>query len=68
MNVQKEGEAFVWIASERERIAAGTGLIDREARRQLLWWLTRAGVSKALKKAGVKPGDRVRLGELEWEW
>ena len=30
--------------------------------------LQRLGVSKALEKAGVKPGDRVRCGNLEWEW
>ncbi|MEE8194118.1 MAG: GTPase ObgE [Dehalococcoidales bacterium] len=68
IRVRKEDDAFVIAAPELERIAAGTDLRDLEARRQLLMWLTRAGVSKALKKAGVKPGDRVRLGELEWEW
>jgi hypothetical protein len=26
------------------------------------------GVSRALEKAGVKPGDRVRCGSLEWDW
>ena len=66
--VRKEDDAFVLAAPELERIAAGTDLRDIEARRQLLMWLTRAGLSQALKKAGAKPGDRVRLGELEWEW
>ena len=26
------------------------------------------GLKKALEKAGVKPGDRIRCGNLEWEW
>ncbi len=68
ISVHKEGGAFVVAAPELERIAAGTDLRDLEARRQLQMWLTRAGLSRALKKAGAKPGDRVRLGELEWEW
>ena len=68
VGVHKEGDTFVVVAPELERIVAGTDARDLEARRQLLGWLTRAGVSWALKKAGVKPGDRVRLGELEWEW
>jgi len=28
----------------------------------------RLGVDKALEKAGIKPGDKVRCGSLEWEW
>jgi GTP-binding protein len=68
ISVHKEGDAFVVAAPELERITAGTDLRDLEARRQLLGWLTRAGVRRALERAGVKPGDRVRLGELEWEW
>jgi Obg family GTPase CgtA-like protein len=30
--------------------------------------LDRLGVSQALKKAGAKPGSKVRCGKLEWEW
>ncbi len=30
--------------------------------------LKRIGVDRALKKAGIKPGDRVRCGEFEFEW
>lgn len=68
IGVHKEDDTFVVAAPDLERVAAGTDLRDLEARRQLQMWLTRAGVDRALKKAGVKPGDRVRLGELEWEW
>jgi Obg family GTPase CgtA-like protein len=30
--------------------------------------LARMGITKALEKAGIKPGDKVRCGEYEWEW
>jgi len=30
--------------------------------------MARLGVIKALERAGVKPGDKVRCGNFEWEW
>jgi GTP-binding protein len=66
--VHKEGSTFVVIAPELERIVARTDVtsprLPREFRRQLV----RLGVTKALERAGVKLGDRVRCGKLEWEW
>ncbi len=68
LSVHREGGTFVVLAPELERIVSGTDLTDPEARRQLLRQLTRPKVSRALEKAGVKPGDKVRCGNLEWEW
>lgn len=68
ISVLREENTLVVMAPELERTVLGIDLTDLEARHQLLGWLTRAGLSRALKKAGAKPGDRVRLGELEWEW
>ena len=53
---------------ELERIIAGSDLSNPQVRGQLRGQFDRLGVSKALEKAGVKPGDKVRCGELEWEW
>jgi GTP-binding protein len=66
--VHREGDILVVTAPELERIItrpdeAGPGL-PGELRQQLV----RLGVTRALEKAGVKPGDRVRCGDLEWEW
>jgi GTP-binding protein len=30
--------------------------------------LARMGVEEALRQAGVRPGDNVRIGEYELEW
>lgn len=68
VGVHREGDTLVVESPELERVVAGTNLTDLEARRQLLSYLTRPGVSRALRKAGVQPGDRVRCGNLEWEW
>jgi GTP-binding protein len=66
--VHWEGDVWEVTAPELERIItrpdeAGPGL-PGELRQQL----ARLGVTRALEKAGVKPGDRVRCGSLEWEW
>jgi len=66
--VHKEGDTFVVVAPELERIVARTDVSSPEVRGQIIRQFNRLGVSKALEKAGVKPGDKVRCGDLEWEW
>ncbi len=66
--VYKEGDTFVVVAPELERIVARTDVTSPGVRWQLKRQLARLGVNKALERAGVKPGDRVRCGDLEWDW
>ena len=66
--VRKEGETFILQAPEFERIVAGSDLTDAEVRRQCIRQLGQSSVKKVLEKVGVKPGDRVRCGTLEWRW
>jgi len=68
VRVHREGEAFVVEAPGLERIVARVDMSSPQLRGQLDRQLTRLGVRRALDKAGVKPGDRVRCGDLEWEW
>ncbi|MFB0559466.1 MAG: GTPase ObgE [Dehalococcoidales bacterium] len=67
-SVHKEGDIFVVVAPELERIFAKADITSPGERWQLEGPLRRLGVNKALEKAGVKRGDRVRCGNLEWEW
>jgi hypothetical protein len=30
--------------------------------------MDRQGIVQELKQAGVRPGDRVRCGDFEWDW
>jgi len=66
--VHKEGDIFVVTAPLLERIITrpdeAISGIPGELRQQL----ARLGVTKALERAGVKPGDKVRCGNFEWEW
>lgn len=68
VSVSREGDTLVVAAPELERIIAGTDLADPEARRQLIGQVTRTGVTRVIEKAGAKPGDKVRCGNLEWRW
>lgn len=51
-----------------ERTVAMTDLTNEEAVEFLQRVLERMGVSKALERAGVKPGDAVRFGKHELVW
>lgn len=66
--VSRIGEEFVISAPGLERVFAGAGVTPADLRWQLNHQLSRLGVKKALEKAGVKAGDRIRCGELTWEW
>jgi len=67
-SVCKEGDTFVVVSPGLERIMTRMDVTSPDVRRQLKRQLTRLGVSKSLEKAGIRPGDRVRCGDLEWEW
>lgn len=66
--VYKEGDIFIVVAPELERIVTGADVTSPGVRWQLKRKLVRLGISKTLERAGVKPGDRVRCGNLEWDW
>ncbi len=66
--VLKEGDTFVVVAPELERIFAGMRGPSSGVHWQFKRQLQRRGITRALVRAGVRPGDRVRCGNLEWEW
>ena len=68
ISVRKEGDAFIVVASALERIVARVDMTSPEVRWQIRKQMAKLGVSKALDKAGIGPGDKVRCGEFEWEW
>ena len=66
--ISKEDGLFVVTARGLEHIVAGADATDAEVRRHLRERMDRLGVTRALIKAGIKPGDKVRCGTFEWEW
>jgi len=67
-SIRREGEIYVIVAPELERLMTRGGAVSHELRYQLRQQLNRLGVNKQLEKAGIRAGDRVRCGNLEWEW
>jgi GTP-binding protein len=68
VKVSKAGDEFIVSVPALERIKGGAGVSPAELRWQLDYQFRRLGVDKALEKAGVRAGDKVRCGELTWEW
>lgn len=67
-NFYKEGSTFVASIPGLERIVAGPGGSEAEVLAFYRRRLDRSGLARAIARAGVKPGDKVRIGNLEWEW
>ena len=67
---QLRARAFRVRGSGVERFVAMMDLEDEEGLAETYRWLERRGVAAALRRAGARPGDRVRVGGevLTWEW
>jgi len=68
ISIHKVGDTCVVEAPEMERIFTRGKMTDPEIRWQLNRMLVRMGINKALRRAGAKPGDKVRCGDFEWEY
>ncbi len=66
--VSKDGDTFVVAMPELERFLIATDVTSPGTHQQLKAQIGRFGVVKVLEKAGIKPGDKVRCGNIEWEW
>ena len=67
--VEREDGAFRVRGRRIERLAAQTNFDNEESAERFQRDLARLGVEDELRRAGVRPGDTVRIGgsELEWE-
>ncbi|MFH1032287.1 MAG: GTPase ObgE [Chloroflexota bacterium] len=66
--IDKGGDTFVIRVPELERIVARVDMTDPEVSRQVDGQIVRMKINKALERAGIKPGDKVRCGDYEWKW
>ena len=60
--------ALVVRGRQAERAVALSDLTDAGALAYAQGRLKRLGVDRALVKAGARPGERVRIGRLEFDW
>lgn len=68
LSVSRAGDEFVVSAPGLERLTGGPNTTRDELLWQLKYRLKRLGLDRALEKAGARPGDKVRLGDMAWEW
>jgi GTP-binding protein len=66
--VSKQGNTYVVESPDLDSVAAGFEDADAEVIQYMTGRFDRAGVTKALKKAGIQAGDKLRCGHLQWEW
>jgi GTP-binding protein len=67
-NVQHEDGSYRVVGRRIERLAAQTDFENEESADRFQRDLARMGVERELVKAGVMPGDNVRIGKVELEW
>ena len=68
LTVEEEDGVFVVHSPELERLVAGSDVRDPEVKRQLGNRLNRPSTRHIMERAGIKPGDKIRIGEFEWIW
>ena len=66
--LEREDGAFVLHGKKIERLANQTNFDNEESAERFQRELRRNGADQALRKAGVRPGDTVRIGPVELEW
>jgi GTP-binding protein len=66
--LERGDDAYVLTGRRIERLAHQTNFDNEESAERFQRELARIGVDGALRKAGVRPGDTVRIGTVELEW
>jgi GTPase len=68
LEVEPEDGVFVIRSEQAEQDALKLGEGGYEALDELQGRLKRRGLDRALRRVGAKPGDRLRVGQVELEW
>ncbi len=64
----QEGDGYRVRGKRIERFAVQTNFDNEESANRFQRELQKSGIEAALKKAGVRPGDTVKIGPVELEW
>lgn len=67
-SVERDEEGYLVRGKRIERLAVQTNFDNEESAERFQRELLRMGIDAALRKAGVRPGDDVRIGSVVLEW
>ncbi len=67
-SVERDGDVFLVHGKRIERLAVQTNFEVEESAERFQRELLRTGIDAALRKAGIRPGDDVRIGAVELAW
>jgi GTP-binding protein len=68
-DVEHDADGALRVRGRRiERLAAQTNFDNDESAERFQRDLARLGIDAQLRRAGVRPGDTVRIGSVELEW
>ncbi|MCL2140221.1 MAG: GTPase ObgE [Dehalococcoidia bacterium] len=65
---ESEDGIFIVHSPGLERMVAGSDIRDPEVRRQIGGRITSPRLRHVIERAGIKAGDRLRIGDFEWTW
>lgn len=68
ISIHREGDTFIIEAPGLARVGSGTSETTPELLGYVRDQLVRMNYERLLRRAGIKPGDKVRCGSVEWEW
>ncbi len=68
ISVYREGSIFTVKGRQAERAVSLNDLTNTEALEYIQFTLEKIGVNKALRKAGIRQGDYVQIGKLQFEY
>jgi GTP-binding protein len=66
--VDRDGPIYVVHGKKIELLAAQTNFETEESAERFQRDLLRLGIDEELRRAGIEPGDTVRIGTTELEW
>ena len=68
LSVEEVAGAFVIHSPGLERMVAGSDIKNPEVRRQIGRRISSPRLRHVIERAGIKAGDKIRIGDFEWIW
>ena len=68
LSVEESDGYFIIYSPGLERMVAGSDIRNPEVRRQIGRRISSPRLRHVIERAGIKAGDKIRIGDFEWTW